>query len=117
MEMGKYADVIGRDPKIVSKPLVGPLPLFEPLSGFKVALAEGTRWVTAGDLDPTRRAARERFGSTIVLFDYNGDGSTGHLPDFGGCRERKGARPALAERRERHVHGRDRRGRARDSTS
>jgi tetratricopeptide (TPR) repeat protein len=75
-EMGKYAEVIGRDPAAVGKPLVGPLPLFEPLAGFKVVLAAGARWATGDDLDPTRRAARDRFGAAIVLFDYNGDGRT-----------------------------------------
>jgi hypothetical protein len=74
--MGKYADVIGRDPKIVGKPVVGPLPMFGPLAGFKVALAAGAKWATAADLDATRRAARERFGAAVVLFDYNGDGKT-----------------------------------------
>ncbi len=73
-EMGKYADVIGRDPNPGAKPVVGPLPMFEPVGNFKAALAPGARWATAADLDPTRRAARERFGGTIVLFDYNGDG-------------------------------------------
>jgi len=72
-EMGKYASVIGRDPSIVGKPEVGPLPLFDATAAFKVTLASGSRWATAADLDPTRRAARERFGATIVLFDYNGD--------------------------------------------
>ncbi len=72
-EMGKYADVIGRDPATAGKPVVGPLPLFEPGSS-KMTLAPGTRWATATDLDPTRRAARARFGGTIVLFDFNGDG-------------------------------------------
>jgi tetratricopeptide (TPR) repeat protein len=73
-EMGKYADVIGRDPKLGGKPVVGPLPLFEPLPAFTVKLAAGARWAVAADLDPTRRAARERFGATMVLFDFNGDG-------------------------------------------
>ncbi len=72
--MGKYADVIGRDPARGGKPVVGPLPMFEPAAGFKVSLAAGARWATATDLDPVRRAARERFGATVVLFDFNGDG-------------------------------------------
>jgi tetratricopeptide (TPR) repeat protein len=75
-EMGKYANVIGRDHKLVGKPVVGPLPLFEPVAGFRVELAAGARWATAADLDPTRRAARERFGAAIVLLDYNGDNRT-----------------------------------------
>lgn len=72
-EMGKYADVIGRDPKVVGTPVVGPLPLFEATAAFKVALAAGTKWVTAADNGSTRSAARARFGATILLFDYNGD--------------------------------------------
>ncbi len=74
--MGKYADVIGRIPDNGSPSAVGPLPLFEALAGLKVTLAPGARWALAADLDPTVRAARERFGGTVVLFDYNGDGRT-----------------------------------------
>ncbi len=72
-EMGKYADVIGRDPKVVGSPAVGPLPLFDSPAAFKVALGAGAKWATAADLGPVRSAARARFGATIVLFDYNGD--------------------------------------------
>ena len=72
--MGKYAGVIGRDPAVAGMPVVGPLPIFEQAGNFKVTLAAGAKWATALDLDPTRRAARERFGATIVLFDYDGDG-------------------------------------------
>ena len=72
--MGKYADVIGRDPARTGTPVVGRLPPFEPLANFKTALAAGARWATAKDLDPVRRAARDRFGATVVLFDFNGDG-------------------------------------------
>ncbi len=72
--MGKYADVIGRDAKLAGKAVVGPLPIFEPLAGFQVKLASGSKWATTADLDATRKAVRERFGGTIVLFDYNGDG-------------------------------------------
>lgn len=73
-EMGKYADVIGRDPATAGKPPVGPLPMFAAAPNFKVALAPGTRWASQTDLDPTRKAARERFGATTVLADFNGDG-------------------------------------------
>jgi hypothetical protein len=72
--MGKYADVIGRDPTREGEPAVGPLPPFEPMPGFRVTLAAGVRWTTPADLDPVRQAARDRFGSTLVLFDFNGDG-------------------------------------------
>jgi Flp pilus assembly protein TadD len=71
-EMGKYADVIGRDPS-AAKPAVGPLPIFAD-AGAKVTLAPGARWATAADLDPLRKAARERFGGTIVVCDFNRDG-------------------------------------------
>ncbi|HEY1187189.1 MAG TPA: FG-GAP-like repeat-containing protein [Gemmata sp.] len=73
-EMGKYADVIGRDPATAGGSVVGPLPPFEPAPNFKVALAPGARWALAADLDPTRKAARERFGATVVLADFTGDG-------------------------------------------
>lgn len=71
-EMGKYADVIGRDPTAARK-AVGPLPMFAASGDFRVILAAGARWATAVDLAPVTRAARERFGGTIVLFDFNGD--------------------------------------------
>jgi len=70
-EMGKYAEVIGRDPKAMTKPGVGPLPTFEPVT-VNVALADGVTW--ASELPPLIKAARARFGGTVVLFDYNGDG-------------------------------------------
>ena len=72
-EMGKYAEVIGRDPAVTGRPPVGPLPLFGPDTA-KVTLAAGARWATAADLDATGRVARSRFGGTVVLFDFNGDG-------------------------------------------
>ncbi|MBX9628195.1 MAG: FG-GAP-like repeat-containing protein [Gemmataceae bacterium] len=70
--LGKYGTVIGRYPNAKPQP-VGPLPVFAP-ADLKVALAAGARWATAADLDPLRKAARERFGGTVVLFDYNRDG-------------------------------------------
>ena len=71
-EMGKYADVIGRVPGVQAA--IGPLPLFEAALDFRVTLAPGARWATAADLDAAGRAARVRFGGTVVLFDYDGDG-------------------------------------------
>jgi Tfp pilus assembly protein PilF len=71
-EQGKYAEVIGGEPS--GKPPVGPLPGFESPAGTRITLAPGARWATAADLDPLRKAARERFGGTVVVFDYNGDG-------------------------------------------
>jgi Tfp pilus assembly protein PilF len=70
-EMGKYADVIGRDSAVAGKPAVGPLPAFEPMA-VNVKLAEGVTWAT--ELDGLRRATRERFGGPVVLFDFNSDG-------------------------------------------
>lgn len=73
-EQGKYAEVIGRDPAVAGKLPAGPLPVFEAPTGFQVTLAPGADWAKAADLDPLRKAARERFGGAVVLFDYNGDG-------------------------------------------
>ncbi|MBX9585231.1 MAG: FG-GAP-like repeat-containing protein [Gemmataceae bacterium] len=70
--MGKYAEVIRRYPGADPQP-VGPLPAFAPADA-KVTLAPGAKWATAADLDPLRKAARDRFGGTVVLFDYNHDG-------------------------------------------
>lgn len=73
-EMGKYGDVIGHDPSVAGKPLIGPIPMFDSPADFKVTLAAGARWATPADLDPVRRGLRGRFGGTIMLFDYNRDG-------------------------------------------
>lgn len=70
-EMGKYADVIGRDPKVTPKPGVGPLPTFEPMA-VSVKLADGALWAT--ELPPVVKGIRERFGGTVVLLDFNADG-------------------------------------------
>ena len=72
-EMGKYGDVIGRDPKVMKQTDVGPLPMFEPVK-TTATLAPGAKWATPADLNPTQKAARERFGGAVVLFDYDGDG-------------------------------------------
>jgi hypothetical protein len=76
-EMGHYADVIGRAPD-PNPPRVGPLPLFQPRK-VKVQFAPGVRWATAADLgdDPVgkvRAKVRARFGATIVVLDFDGDG-------------------------------------------
>ena len=70
-EMGKYAEVIGRDPKATGPPRTGPVPNFVPEKTI-VEHANGVTWATRWD--PLRKAARDRFGGTVVLFDYNGDG-------------------------------------------
>jgi hypothetical protein len=72
-EMGKYADVIGRDPKATGKADVGPLPTFEPTE-VAVTLAGGAQWAT--EWPPVVKATRDRFGGTVVLFDSNADGKT-----------------------------------------
>lgn len=69
-EMGKYGAVIGRDP--AAKTPAGVVPMFE--QHGRVTLAPGAKWATTADLNPRRRAARERFGGTVVVFDYNRDG-------------------------------------------
>jgi hypothetical protein len=71
-DQGKYALAVGGEGP--GKPPVGQIPLFEVPSGFEVTFAPGARWATAADLDPLRRAARDRFGVTVVLFDFNRDG-------------------------------------------
>ncbi|HEV8063113.1 MAG TPA: FG-GAP-like repeat-containing protein [Gemmataceae bacterium] len=76
-EMGRYAEVIGRD--TVEKASVGPMPLFERDQSFRVTLAEGSRWAKAEDFEngvvgELRRRVRERFGAIMVRLDYNGDG-------------------------------------------
>jgi tetratricopeptide (TPR) repeat protein len=71
-EMGKYADVIGR--VLVESPSVGPLPLFARDERFAVKLAAGTRWALAADFGELRTRVRERFGATMVVFDYDRDG-------------------------------------------
>ncbi|MFO0936565.1 MAG: FG-GAP-like repeat-containing protein [Gemmataceae bacterium] len=72
--MGPYADVIGRDANREGKPVIGPLPVFETMKNCRVTLSAGARWATVADLDPLRRSVRERFGATMVLFDFNADG-------------------------------------------
>lgn len=77
-EMGKYAEVIGRNPREPAAP-PGPLPIFIPDAKFQVQLAKHTRWATAKDFGngpegDLCRAVRKRFGGTIAVFDYNRDG-------------------------------------------
>ncbi len=48
-EMGRYAEVIGRDS--FEKPSVGPMPLFERDQSFHVTLAEGSRWAKPEDFE------------------------------------------------------------------
>ena len=76
-EMGRYAEVIGRNAK--EQVPSAPLPLFERDRAFRVTLADGSRWAKdqdfeAGVVGALRRRVRERFGATMVRLDYNGDG-------------------------------------------
>jgi hypothetical protein len=78
-EMGKYAEVIGRDPKQVVPRQTGPVPLFLPGEHFQVQLAPGVRWATRADLQKSPHgdllsAVRDRFGATMVELDFNRDG-------------------------------------------
>ncbi len=74
-EQGRYATVIGRG---LTKPAdVGPLPMFEQESRW--TLPEGLNWDRPGMRkdnaeDRLRTALFERYGGTVVLFDFNGDG-------------------------------------------
>ncbi|HZY88586.1 MAG TPA: FG-GAP-like repeat-containing protein, partial [Gemmataceae bacterium] len=77
-EMGRYATVIGRRQASPTEFRAGPLPRFErrPLT---VRLADGATWATGadfgkGEVAEVRAAVRARFGGTVVVLDYNGDG-------------------------------------------
>lgn len=76
--MGRYANVIGA-PARPEPPRAGPLPAFQPRDDCHADLAPGARWAKAADFgeDPVgrlRARARERFGSAMVVLDYDGDG-------------------------------------------
>jgi FG-GAP-like repeat/ASPIC and UnbV len=77
--MGPYAEVIGRTPETHPRQPVGPIPAFQPWPQFHVTLADGARWAGPADFGQgpegdLRRLVRERFGATMVLFDYDRDG-------------------------------------------
>jgi hypothetical protein len=52
------------------------MPLFDPVKGLAVKLADGTTWAARDKLDEPRRLVRERFGGTILFLDFNRDGKT-----------------------------------------
>jgi hypothetical protein len=77
--MGHYAEVIGRTSDRPPPQPTGPLALFQPDESPKVQLASGAKWATAADFGgdavaELRRLVRARFGATMVVLDYNGDG-------------------------------------------
>jgi hypothetical protein len=80
--MGPYAEVIGSSAEPVAvAPDRGPLPLFQRREALQVNLAAGARWAKAADLGgdaagEVRRLVRARFGATMAVLDYNGDGKT-----------------------------------------
>src|SRR5579885_1326792 len=94
--MGRYANVIGA-PARPEPPRAGPLPAFQPRDDCHADLAPGARWAKAADFgeDPVgrlRARARERFGSPMVVLDYDGDGRldlffVGALVDGGRVRD------------------------------
>src|SRR5262249_49323289 len=77
---GPYAELIGGLPSSEKFP-IGPLPMFVPWDKLQVKLAAGTTWARAaefgtGTVADLHRAGRARFGATMIVFDYNGDGKT-----------------------------------------
>jgi tetratricopeptide (TPR) repeat protein len=70
-EMGKYAEVIASPARPAAR---ASAPLSFARWPLTVRLAEGARWAREADLTPLARAARRRFGGTIVQLDYDGDG-------------------------------------------
>jgi hypothetical protein len=78
-EMGHYATAIDSMPASTGEPRTGPIPLFARQDNLRVQLAGGARWATEADLGSgpigdLRRLVRQRFGGTIAVLDYNGDG-------------------------------------------
>ncbi|MHB1423765.1 MAG: FG-GAP-like repeat-containing protein [Gemmataceae bacterium] len=78
-QMGPLAEVVGRSGDRPPPPPIGPLILFQPSKTLRVSLASGATWAKAEDFGADtvaelRRMLRARFGATMVVFDYNGDG-------------------------------------------
>jgi tetratricopeptide (TPR) repeat protein len=76
-EMGKYAEVIGRQPRPPSV-ATGPLPLLRKDDAAQVILADGVSWTSGKDVlgaaAGSSHKARSRFGGAMAVFDYDGDG-------------------------------------------
>jgi Flp pilus assembly protein TadD len=70
-EFGKYATVIGKPPG--EPPAAGPLPMFEKDAALKVVLADGVQWLATPAPGPLQ-TARNRFGGSLVMLDYDRDG-------------------------------------------
>ncbi len=78
-EMGKYGEAIGA-PEPKSRPPFGPIPVFHDDAKFRVFLKPGSRWARSTDLGQDsagdlRRLLRQRFGTTLVVVDYDRDGN------------------------------------------
>jgi tetratricopeptide (TPR) repeat protein len=78
-QMGPYAAVIGRTGDPTADPRTGPLPLFQHREKLDVRLTLGAHWATSTDfgedaVGEVRRLVRARFGATVVVLDYDGDG-------------------------------------------
>jgi Tfp pilus assembly protein PilF len=78
-DQGPYAEVIGRTAVTHPPQPVGPLRGFDPWEQFTVRLAPGARWATADDFrsgpaGDLMREVRQRFGATMVVFDFDRDG-------------------------------------------
>jgi len=72
----KYAEVIGKVEH--AKVQAAPPPVFRPAEKFVVRLSPGAKWAKdsdfgTGPLGNLRRAARQRFGGTIIRLDFNRD--------------------------------------------
>jgi hypothetical protein len=76
-EMGRYAEPLAATSPWVPQP-VGPLPLFIPRD-MVIHLPPGARWARVQDFGRevagmVQAQVRRRFGATIVVLDYDGDG-------------------------------------------
>jgi tetratricopeptide (TPR) repeat protein len=75
-EMGKYADAISQGPPSAE---LRPTPAVRERQGVRGVACGGCRWATtadlgAGDAGKIRKSARNRFGATMILLDYDHDG-------------------------------------------
>ncbi len=78
-DRGKFAQVISFAADRPTPADTAPVPLFLRQDKFQVHLAPGARWAKSSDFGTgpvaeLRAAVRKRFGATMVVLDYNGDG-------------------------------------------